>query len=101
MVTMAFPYALENIKWKTYMINGAWGVLQVIYVVIFWVETKGKSLEEIDQLFDGFKHSDGPDISEAMHGRPTHLALSGVEVHQTETEQDTVQMKGKSTEDLN
>ena len=39
------------------MINGAWDVLRLIFVVIFWVETKGKTLEEIDELFDGVRHS--------------------------------------------
>jgi hypothetical protein len=57
MATMVFPYALNRIGWKTYMINGAWDVLQLIFVVIFWVETKGKTLEEIDELFDGVRHS--------------------------------------------
>jgi hypothetical protein len=62
MVTFAFPYALEAIGWKTYMINGAWDVLELLFVLFFWVETKGKSLEEIDELFDGEKHSDVPDL---------------------------------------
>ena len=57
MATMAFPYALEHIQWKTYMINGAWDILQLVFVIVFWVETKGKTLEEIDQIFDGLRHS--------------------------------------------
>lgn len=48
---MAFPYAVEAISWKMYMINGGWDVLQVIYIAFCWVETKGKTLEEIDGLF--------------------------------------------------
>lgn len=50
LVTFAFPYALEAIQWKTYMINGAWDVLELAFVLYFWVETKGKSLEEIDEV---------------------------------------------------
>jgi hypothetical protein len=46
MVTFAFPYTLEAIGWKTYMINGAWDVLELLFVLFFWFETKGKSLEE-------------------------------------------------------
>lgn len=53
MVTMAFPYALAKIGWKTYMINGAWDVLQVLFVILFWVETKDKSLETINEIFEG------------------------------------------------
>ena len=60
---MAFPYALDAIGWKTYMINGAWDVLEVAFLVYFWIETKGKTLEEIDGLFDGTKHSDVPDLT--------------------------------------
>ncbi|CAK7213496.1 hypothetical protein SCUCBS95973_001813 [Sporothrix curviconia] len=53
MVSMAFPYALDAIGWETYMINGAWDVLQVVFIALYWIETKGKTLEEIDELFDG------------------------------------------------
>lgn len=35
----------------------------------FWVETKGKTLEEIDAIFEGEKHSDVPDIEEVRAGR--------------------------------
>ena len=48
------------------MINGAWDVLELLFVLFFWFETKGKSLEETDELFDGEKHSDVPDL-EANH----------------------------------
>ena len=50
LVTFAFPYALEAIGWKTYMINGACDVLELAFVLLFWVETKGKTLEEIDEV---------------------------------------------------
>jgi hypothetical protein len=58
MATMAFPFALAKIGWKTYMINGAWDVVQVVFIIVFWVETKGKTLEEIDEIFDSVKGSD-------------------------------------------
>jgi hypothetical protein len=35
------------------MINGCYDVLQVIYVAVYWVETKGLTLEEIDRVMDG------------------------------------------------
>lgn len=44
------------------MINGAWDVLELLFVVFFWIETKGKTLEEIDEVIDGVKHSDMPDL---------------------------------------
>ncbi|KAF4633408.1 hypothetical protein G7Y89_g4710 [Cudoniella acicularis] len=82
MVTFAFPYALAAITWKTYMINGAWDVLELLFVWYFWVETKGKTLEEIDELFDGVKHSDVPDLEAIMKGKADigALVVEGVEV---------------------
>ncbi|EXJ83762.1 hypothetical protein A1O1_07389 [Capronia coronata CBS 617.96] len=80
MVTMAFPYALDAIGWKTYMINGVWDVLQIGYVVYYWVETKGKTLEEIDELFGGADHLTGPRIQEVLQGIEPHLALDGTDV---------------------
>ncbi|KAK6391767.1 hypothetical protein LTR65_004261 [Meristemomyces frigidus] len=68
MVTMAFPYALDAIGWKTYMINGAWDVLQFVFVLYYWVETAGKTLEEIDEVIDGTKHSDVPNITMVIEG---------------------------------
>ena len=35
----------------------------------FWVETKGKTLEEVDALFEGEKHSSVPDIEQIRTGR--------------------------------
>ncbi|KAI1098661.1 hexose transporter [Jackrogersella minutella] len=62
-VTMVFPYMFEAIGWKTYMVNASWNVIFWVLVFMFWVETKGKTLEEIDVLFDGVKHSNAPDLS--------------------------------------
>ncbi|KAF3388651.1 Lactose permease [Penicillium rolfsii] len=62
LTTFAFPYALEAMGWKTYMINGAWDVLELLFVIFFWVETKGKTLEEIDEVMDGQKHNSIPDL---------------------------------------
>lgn len=66
MVTFAFPYALEAIGWKTYMINGAWDVVELVVVLLTWVETKGRTLEEIDECFDGKVHTDVPHLREVM-----------------------------------
>ncbi|KAK7413250.1 hypothetical protein QQX98_007838 [Neonectria punicea] len=63
-VTMVFPYMFEALGWKTYMVNASWNVLFFIGVYFFWVETKGKTLEEIDILFDGIKHSSVQDLKD-------------------------------------
>ncbi|RFU27656.1 hypothetical protein B7463_g8683, partial [Scytalidium lignicola] len=82
MVTFAFPYALAAIGWKTYMINGAWDVLELAFVLLYWVETKGKTLEEVDELIDGEKHSDVPDLEVIMAGKLdfSDLVVEGREV---------------------
>ncbi|KIW13324.1 hypothetical protein PV08_08512 [Exophiala spinifera] len=77
MVTMSFPYALDAIGWKTYMINGCWDVLQVVYVVIFWVETKGKTLEEVDELFGVEPSSGVPHLATVIQGVEPGLRLRG------------------------
>ncbi|KAF5531699.1 hypothetical protein FMEXI_12845 [Fusarium mexicanum] len=46
------PIAFKNIGWKVYIINASWDVLVVVLILLFWVETKGKTLEDIDSVFD-------------------------------------------------
>jgi len=49
--------------------------MELAFVVWFWVETKGKTLEETDKVIDGGKHSRVPDIEDrcgrhaGRHGR--------------------------------
>ncbi len=43
----------------------------LICEAIYWVETKGKTLEEIDAIFDGTKHSDVPDSEAVRRGERT------------------------------
>ena len=51
LIVFTMPIALTNIGWKTYMINGAWDVITVGLMAFFWVETKGKTLEEMETVF--------------------------------------------------
>lgn len=37
----------------------------------YWVETKDKTLEEIDALFEGEKHSEGPNLVDVMREHQT------------------------------
>ncbi|RDW82990.1 hypothetical protein BP5796_04481 [Coleophoma crateriformis] len=73
MITFAFPFAFEAIAWKTYMINSTFTVLGFIFMYFYWVETKGRSLEEVDLLIDGVKHSDVPDISDVIDKKVSHV----------------------------
>ncbi|KAK4550155.1 hypothetical protein LTR36_003122 [Oleoguttula mirabilis] len=78
------PIGLANIGWKMYMVNASWDIVIVVTIAVYWVETKGKTLEEIDALFEGEKHSSVPDVELVRTGQEK-LDLGVVE-HQLETE---------------
>ena len=69
LIVFTMPIALTNIGWKTYMINGAWDVIMVGLLAYYWVETKGKTLEEIDKVLEGVKHSDVLDLEIIYAGK--------------------------------
>ncbi|EDO15111.1 hypothetical protein Kpol_1046p1, partial [Vanderwaltozyma polyspora DSM 70294] len=46
------PSAFENITWKTYIVFGVFSVVGTIHAFLMFPETKGKTLEEIDQMWD-------------------------------------------------
>jgi sugar porter (SP) family MFS transporter len=48
---MFVPSAFTNISWKTFIIFGVFCVVMAIHVFLLFPETKGKSLEEIDQIW--------------------------------------------------
>lgn len=62
------PIGLANIGWKMYIINASWDVVIFGLIAYYWVETKGKSLEEIDAIFQGEKHSSVPDVELVRKG---------------------------------
>lgn len=62
------PIALQNISWKIYMINGAWDIVVFFIILVWWVETKGKTIEEVDACFDG-KKTDVPDLMAIEKGK--------------------------------
>lgn len=57
LITMAFPYLMDAIGWKTYIVNASWNIFIWLYIYFQWVETKSLTLEEIDALFDGKVHA--------------------------------------------
>ena len=80
LIVWTMPIALANIGWKTYMINGAWDVIMTLLIAYYWVETKGRTLEEIDQVLEGVKHSDVPDLEMIYRGKETLGADVAAEV---------------------
>lgn len=80
-VTMVIPFAFDAIGWKTYMINASFDILMVLFVIFYWVETQGLTLEEVDIKFDGVKHSDVPDLEELKSGKiDVDVVLEGVPI---------------------
>ena len=69
------------------MVNASWDIIIVVLIVsslvheilrdfynnkmqaVYWVETKGKTLEEIDAIFEGEKHSSVPDVELVRTGQ--------------------------------
>jgi hypothetical protein len=66
--SFAMPYAMQDLGWKFYMINGAWDAVYVAIIYLVFVETKGLELEEISVLIDGMPAAVGED-SKMMEGR--------------------------------
>jgi hypothetical protein len=67
------PIGLDNIGWKLYMVNGAWDILIVVFIAYYWIETKDRTLEEIDEAIVGEKHSDVPDLEQIIQGKEIDL----------------------------
>ncbi|KAK6063601.1 hypothetical protein SCUP515_12290 [Seiridium cupressi] len=71
LLVFIMPIALENIGWKMYIVNGSWDV-----IALFWVETKGKSLEEVDAIFNRGGHSlKSPDVEDIRRGEKNIYAV--------------------------
>lgn len=68
-VAMVIPFGMAAIGWKVYIINASIDILMVVGVLLYWVETRGMTLEEADKMFDGHKHSDVPDLETIMEGK--------------------------------
>ncbi|KAI6890482.1 hypothetical protein KC334_g14727 [Hortaea werneckii] len=95
LIVFTMPIALDNIDYITYFVNGAWDVLVIIIIAVFWVETKGKTLEELDVIFEGEKHSDAPELVLVYRGEANVSA--GKNVQTVEESQSSQQSSEQST----
>lgn len=58
------PLAIEKISWRYYAINGGWNIIILVVVILVFVETKGRTLEEMDEVFDGVVYTTGVIVGE-------------------------------------
>jgi hypothetical protein len=79
-VTFAFPFALAKIGWKKYMIGASWDVLEIAFIIWYWVETSNKTLEEIDEYIDGEHHSSAPVLLCVIKGEVDIEVEEGLEI---------------------
>ncbi|PVF99738.1 general substrate transporter [Serendipita vermifera] len=77
------PIALDALKWKYYLVYTCWLVFELVYVWLWALETKGRSLEETAALFDG---EDA--VNELKHRTDHDLAAAGRGVKATPSESD-------------
>ncbi|EFW13201.1 conserved hypothetical protein [Coccidioides posadasii str. Silveira] len=47
----AWPVSIERIAWRTYIIFAVWDAIQAIVIYSTIVETKNRTLEELDEIF--------------------------------------------------
>jgi len=73
-----FPVALQNIKWKTYIVFMVWCVVQAIIVYFFIPETKNRTLEELDAIFNA-KNPVKASIAKKKVDLDEHANIIGIE----------------------
>lgn len=50
-LTLFTPYAFQRIQWRFYLIFGSCCVAAAVHVFLFFQETRGKTLEQMDEVF--------------------------------------------------
>ncbi|KAF5358983.1 hypothetical protein D9758_004837 [Tetrapyrgos nigripes] len=50
--TYAGPVALQKITWKYYIVYICWDLFEATIIYFFAVETRGRTLEELDEIFE-------------------------------------------------
>jgi hypothetical protein len=53
MIVQITPIAISNIRWRTYMIFFVLNIFFALVVFLFYPETSGRSLEELDAIYLG------------------------------------------------
>ncbi|GAA5903155.1 sugar porter family MFS transporter [Sporobolomyces salmoneus] len=69
-LAFATPPAFRNIQWKTYFVFGSFCFAAAIHITFMYPETRGRTLEEMEEVFDGNKFTAWRVKSDA--GKKTH-----------------------------
>ncbi|KAJ5160122.1 uncharacterized protein N7482_007126 [Penicillium canariense] len=71
------PYIMAGIGWATFLLFGLLDILIVAFTLLCLKETAGKTLEEINEMFDGVD----PDTEEGWKGATLHVEPEGHDNH--------------------
>jgi len=55
-ISYMIPYGMKWSVWGFYLINGVWCLIECVIMWLYFPETRGMTLEEIDVIFDGKNH---------------------------------------------
>ncbi|ANB14700.1 glucose-inactivated glycerol proton symporter STL1 [Sugiyamaella lignohabitans] len=75
MVVMITPVAFANINYYTYTVFAALNLLILVATYIFYPETAGRSLEEIDKIFEKSNPRTPWDVVKIAQELPHHNAI--------------------------
>ncbi|EIW84270.1 general substrate transporter [Coniophora puteana RWD-64-598 SS2] len=67
------PWALEALGWRYYLVYCGWLVLELLFIMVYIIETRGRTLEETAALFDGEK---GPQEIEEKGGEAATMTMN-------------------------
>ncbi|EGV62081.1 xylose transporter, high affinity [Yamadazyma tenuis ATCC 10573] len=85
------PILQDSVKWGLYLFPATSCVISIVVVVIFYPETKGVELEDIDRVFNEFYNTKGsqPQMNEYFRvDEATEMAGDGLELDELDYETD-------------
>lgn len=76
-ITYASGPAFENIKYYFYVVFIVWDVFELAIIYFFWPETKGRTLEELSEVFDA------PDpVKKSLEKKNTQTVLNAMHINE-------------------
>lgn len=76
--TFAIPYAMQWSSWGFYLITAFWNLVFECGIIYFYFPaTERKSLEEIDVIFEGMRHTDlDVTMADVLEGKAVDLEIA-------------------------